>query len=136
MYIFVYGTLMQGYGNWNRYLRDRSQLITNGTLRGYKLFDSGFPVASISPDDCVYGQVFLIDAGREPSVVRDLDFLEGYHKDYHDGSMYHRIPVSIFGDDGTQYECETYRGNLRFWNNFEGMRDVSRDAENRYHWSR
>jgi gamma-glutamylcyclotransferase (GGCT)/AIG2-like uncharacterized protein YtfP len=136
MYAFVYGTLKQGYGNGERLLRGRSTFITNGTLQGYKLYDSGFPVSALSSGDSVFGEVFLIDGDKEASVLRSLDGLEGYVQEAPDISMYHRKTVTVFGDDEQTYECQTYIGNPKFWSDFKGMREIKKDDQARYFWSR
>lgn len=134
MYAFCYGTLKQGYGNGERLLSGRSTFIGNGLLHGYKLFDSGFPVATPSEGDSVSGEIFLIDDDKVTSVLRSLDNLEGYVQDHPEISMYHRVTVSVIGED-QEYECQTYKGNPSFWNNFRGMREVH-NAERIYTWSR
>jgi gamma-glutamylcyclotransferase (GGCT)/AIG2-like uncharacterized protein YtfP len=136
MYVFCYGTLKQGYGNGERLLSGRSTLVTTGTLQGYKLYDSGFPVSAPSGWDSVCGEVFLIDEDKEASVLRSLDGLEGYVQEAPDISMYHRKTVTVFGDDEQTYECQTYIGNPKFWSDFKSMREIKKDDKDRYFWSR
>lgn len=76
--IFVYGTLMAGYGN-NRIIQEGS-LITRATLKGLGMWDYGFfPVVSSKANSEVVGEVWEIDDDQ----LQHCDWLEGHPTFYH-----------------------------------------------------
>lgn len=88
-YVFVYGTLKRGYGNYDRILKNTSQFVGTATTCGrYDMLDSGFPVIMENPDGghVVRGDVFLV---HQIPVLDDLDRLEG------EGSMYDRKEIEV-----------------------------------------
>ena len=73
--VFVYGTLMRGYGN-NRLMKGQTYLGKGTTLPLYKLFAvGGFPGMKMPMYDgvAVEGEVWLVDDG----CLARLDSLEG-----------------------------------------------------------
>ena len=97
--VFVYGTLMGGFDRRHRAGIDtRMHLIGRGWISA-ALFDLGiFPAAIPSPDGCVWGEVYEMDA--DPSVMAKLDEIEGYRPSEPDTSLYTRAQVSVTFDDG------------------------------------
>lgn len=84
MKLFVYGTLMRGYGN-NRRLDGATFLGKAVTLKSYVLFNGGFPYAvPVSPDPQgfpllpVMGEVYEV----EDHHIEACDRLEG-HPDWY-----------------------------------------------------
>jgi gamma-glutamylcyclotransferase (GGCT)/AIG2-like uncharacterized protein YtfP len=138
MFVFVYGTLKRHYSN-NVCLRGAT-FVTTGVVRGYELFNSGFPVANKSSDTVITGEIWDIGDVSEKtgrSILWGLDGLEGYYEDDPDRSMYHRIEVEAFGDDGNKYNSGMYLGNPKFWRDFNGMKRCPFDENTRsYTWSR
>lgn len=138
MYVFVYGTLKTGHSNHG--ILSGSKFVSKATVRGYELYNTGFPVAAQNPETNITGEVFDIGDVMTPEaqkIVSRLDSLEGYHKENPHHSMYHRVPVIAYGDDQETYDVQMYRGNPEYWNGFKGMRkcDYDRD-ENSWTWSR
>lgn len=90
-YVFVYGTLKYGYGNWAWALSNEEYIGPDRTQDRYVLGDVGFPYAfpedyvkQYVPDDLllpVSGDVFLMS---DPIILAKLDGLEG------EGNLYHR----------------------------------------------
>lgn len=124
MYVTVYGTLKTGQGN-NRLLSN-SKFVTNCTVRGFKLYNCGFPVSAVSELDSIRGEVWDIggiDSATWSETLHNLDGLEGYYESerMRDRSMYWRQTVQAFGDDGNTYETEMYVGNPKFWRDYKGM---------------
>jgi len=105
-------------------------------VRGYKLYNSGFPVASESPEDCIRVEVFDIgDPQTEADAyvtLNRLDGLEGFRGNDNPSSMYFRHTVSVSTDNGT-LEADMYVGNPTFWRNFKGMSEVNKDDEGLYY---
>lgn len=135
MYIMVYGTLKSGHGN-NRLLNGRATLVTSATVRNFKLYDSGFPVAGRSDGETIVGEVWDIGdvaEGQGRDVLQSLDRLEGYRERDPDSSMYHRTLVVAHGADGNSYESGMYVGNPLFWREFRGMHECPK-INDEYVW--
>lgn len=118
MKVFVYGTLMSGYGN-NRLLRS-STFVNKHTVQDYKLYYAGFPVATHSEGDQISGEIW--DIGEDSDVIRSLDRLES------EGFMYNRVEI--------EPGLWMYVGNSQFWNNFSHREECLKDESGVYYWSR
>lgn len=76
--IFVYGTLRQGYWNWDRFLKDRS--VSRGLAKTNAKFVMciGGSIPWIVPDEAngvnIVGEVFDVE---DPRVAAAIDRLEG-----------------------------------------------------------
>ena len=89
--IFVYGTLLKGMGNHDRFCGDALTIesaVTTGRL--YHL-PYGFPAMFDSPDGQVFGEVMTFSDIE--SKKERLDYLEGYRPDGH--SHYLRIQKKV-----------------------------------------
>lgn len=139
MFISVYGTLKRGNNNHRILQSPNCKFVTEGVVRGYKLYDSGFPVSSESEGDCIRVEVFDIgDTDTEGDALvtlNRLDGLEGFRGNKNPSSMYFRHTVSVVTDNGT-VESQMYVGNPTFWREFQGMTEERQDDEGMYYWSR
>jgi len=99
--VFVYGTLMQGFGN-ERVISDFPHRNYPARIDNVEMYNvGGFP-ALLHGEHSYYGELVVFD----PSVDRDalyrsMDRLEGYHSDYPQGSMYIREPVTVCCEGST-----------------------------------
>lgn len=77
--IFVYGTLMKGFGNNEHVLYD-STFVKATKITGFEMFTNGaFPMLlESSTDKIIYGELWLINS----SAFRRCDGLEGYPSHY------------------------------------------------------
>lgn len=120
MKLAAYGTLKEGYGN-NRLLADAT-FVEERTIKGFKLFNSGFPVAAHSPDDSIIVEIY--DIGEVPnSTLRACDWLEN------EGRMYHRTEIN------EKEDIWMYVGHDDFWQ-FDTMTEVKPREDGVYEWSR
>lgn len=134
MLVAVYGTLKQGYGN-NRILQGgNASLLSEGIVRGFKLYDSGFPVAAHSENDSIKVEVWDVFDDSMRTLDR-LDSLEGHRGNDNPSSMYFREVVTVHTDNGT-LETQMYTGNPTFWRGFQGMRVEKQDETGTYYWDR
>lgn len=133
MLVAVYGTLKAGYGN-NRILQGNAHKIADGIVRGFKLYDSGFPVAAHSENDSTKVEVWDVWDNAIATLDR-LDSLEGHRGNDNPSSMYFREKVVVHTDSGTM-EANMYTGNPTFWRGFQGMRTERQDEAGIYYWSR
>lgn len=127
MLVFVYGTLKRGYGN-NRLLSE-STFIEEAVVRGFKAYNSGFPVSCHSENDRLKGEVWDIgDTDKDATAkrtLRNLDSLEG------EGTMY--IRKSIPTESGLTVDM--YVGGPHFWD-FDRMQECPTDDDGIYYWQR
>lgn len=136
MKVFVYGTLQRNQGN-NRRL-DGATFVREAFVEGFKLYHSGFPVASEAPNCVAKGEIWDIGEPDTPSarmILNGLDALEGYRVENLAGSMYHRKTVNTMCDE----QVDMYVGNPRTWRGFAGLRDCPHtevDGVEVYEWSR
>lgn len=90
-YVFVYGTLRHGQGNWDWALKNKSDMIGYAYTPGEMYTLGGFPGVILPTTDdrangkTVRGEVFACD----DETLRVLDRLEG------EGRMYHRRTVAV-----------------------------------------
>lgn len=95
-YLFVYGSLMSGFGN-HRFLHD-AKFISEARTKGL-MFDAGpFPMAITDPLSYIYGEVYKINE----DTLREIDYLEG-HPDF-----YRRHNVNVIKDDGEEIRAWCY----------------------------
>jgi len=106
---FVYGSLMQGFWNEEKYLKGkvirRVPGKTNGRL--YHIENKGFP-ALIEGMETVYGEVIWVKDFKE--VVCELDDMENFSESKKHKSQYVRVvqPVMM---NGQSIEAYIYRYN-------------------------
>lgn len=112
--VFVYGTLMQGYGNHRNYL-SQSEFLGKGEITGYALYAvSSFPGVVLEAGEKVKGEVYNVD---DPTLKR-LDSLEG------EGSLYLRKQVEVL------LNGQLVQGWAYLWNHeTEGSEKITYDAQ-------
>ena len=100
-WFFVYGSLMERYKNFNRFLNRKVQSVRLAYCQGFLYhLPIGFP-GLITLDDCQDLVVGELMSFRNPvKIMRALDQLEGYHPDNHQKSLYIRrkLPVIVESD--------------------------------------
>lgn len=103
MNIFVYGTLMEGFGNYNKCLKGRVLYRTGGETRG-KLYHlpAGYP-AMIEGDDIVKGEI--VDIKDED--IKFLDELEGYYGE-NKQNVYDRFIKEVKTEKNNNLLCWIY----------------------------
>jgi gamma-glutamylcyclotransferase (GGCT)/AIG2-like uncharacterized protein YtfP len=111
-FVFVYGTLKQGYGNHYRLLRGSEFFGQGTTASKFRMLDAGFPVL-IPDEECgkhVVGEVYRVDA----ATLARLDQLEG------EGHMYDRKTTTVelaplANGRAVIKDVDIYIGCPRFW---------------------
>ncbi len=84
-YVFVYGTLMEGQYNYQRYLYPEKP-IAHGCINGYIVLDLGAYPGIVQGQGTVKGEVFEIPCSKLP----ELDRLES------NGSLYDRVWTTVY----------------------------------------
>jgi len=102
--VFVYGTLMKGFGNHRRYLEGRISCITPGKTRGllYHL-PQGYP-ALLEGDEIVEGEIV---EPVDENLLESLDRLEDYSEG-RSNNLYVRVARNILEEDGKEVTCWVY----------------------------
>lgn len=94
--IFVYGTLLSGFGNHKRLLENKSTYLGTAEIKGKMFSMGGFPGVTEGEDD-IHGEVYEVN----DEVLKSLDRLEGHP------NFYKRTQVELTSDwEG--YEVEVY----------------------------
>lgn len=107
-YLFVYGTLMQGFENpFATKLRAGSDFVEKGCFLGNLYRVDWYPGAIYEPESktLVWGEVYrLFDFEK---LITELDMYEGLGED-ETTSQYLRRRVSVLLDNGQELICWTY----------------------------
>ena len=79
MKIIVYGTLMKGFYNYDRWMGN-AECINKIQLHGFKLFINGYPaiIQSNSQDDIVHAELYDITKDRFEAISA-MEIGAGYH---------------------------------------------------------
>lgn len=107
--IFVYGTLMKDFRNYNIYLKNKATSIAKAYIYGklYHLGNRNCP-AIIDGTDKVYGQVIEFDDDEKHSILNKIDKFEKYFFDS-DEIIYERTKVLVHYMNDTVEELSYYR---------------------------
>lgn len=107
--LFVYGTLMRGYGGeWSGRLADMADYVGEGTCPGRLWMVSWYPGMTEPADDAetVHGEVWAI---KDPQDAwPKLDEYEGIIPGSPDISRYRREKVEVSMADGGVRRCYAY----------------------------
>ena len=107
-YLFVYGTLLKTANHaMTDYLNRNSTYQGRGYIHGklYEVMRYPGVVASTSPDEKVFGEVYLLEKPQQ--VLRDLDHYEECVPGFPEPFEYIRKKVPVFLDES--------RGELEGW---------------------
>lgn len=133
MYVFVYGTLMRGFGNHRVMEQAKGKYVGRAKMFGKSMYDvGGFPVVVDGGGDIV-GEVYLLPENDieytnwynqkiryKPIAI--LDNLEGYSPDRpKDSNMYLRKKAKVQLENGMHLWVSYY-----YWNRgVGGMRKIN-----------
>lgn len=106
--VFVYGTLLPGFGNYQWNLAGNTLMEEKATMPG-KMYDymGSYPVVDINEPGTVKGAIIHIKPAVFQEVLANLDSLEGYVPGQKD-NMYERVVVNATAVGGSVVECYTY----------------------------
>lgn len=98
-YLFVYGTLMKGYG-LNSCLKD-TKFIGKATIKGYGLYSWRIPVLikSENPEEIVHGEIYEFDEYLVKLLLPEIDSIEG---------AYNRTEMEALTETGEILTVGTY----------------------------
>lgn len=111
--IFVYGTLREGFFNFDRILKGRTTDIKPATLEGYDMLNLGAFPGIITGDNVVHGELISINPNVYLQTLQILDKLEGYDPSQKGKSLYHREIQRVKLEDGTVADAYVYIYNRK-----------------------
>ncbi|MCT4663591.1 MAG: gamma-glutamylcyclotransferase [Tissierellales bacterium] len=102
--IFVYGSLMEGFFNYEIYLKGKVLNVEKGYMLGtlYHLKNKGYPGYVDCGNDRVYGEIITYDGGDE--TLASMDHLEGYSGFYDVKNSYNRKSIRVMNSE--TLECD------------------------------
>lgn len=125
---FVYGSLREGFFNYDKYLK--GQVLTNevATTKGelYHMQHKGYP-ALIDGDRNIEGEVITV---KNPEIlVKELDKMENFFGHNNENNEYDRVEKEVILADGTKEICYVYKYVEKEQNAFdENYKYVSIDS--------
>lgn len=108
-YVFVYGTLMKGQRNHERFLRDED-FVADGRIEGFRNYDLGSYSGIVYGNGQVAGELYFVD----DETLDSLDVLEG------EGDLYLRKCTEVFTNGRERVEAFVYVYNR----SYEGCREI------------
>lgn len=114
-YMFVYGSLMKNFYNYERYLQGFVGQNFKARVKGklYHLYKRGYP-ALINGEEFVYGEVFEINFSEEQ--LDRIDAMEGFIEENSIENEYNReiLDVEVFIEDKLEIrKAYVYKYNIR-----------------------
>lgn len=93
--IFVYGSLREGFDNYNKYLKGKVSNIRPGIVQGqlFHIADRGYP-ALLEGNNDVYGEIMTITKNYK-DVLQTLDELECFYGEGIISNEYNRKKVEV-----------------------------------------
>ncbi|MEG2354199.1 MAG: gamma-glutamylcyclotransferase family protein [Clostridium sp.] len=115
--IFVYGTLMEGFYNYNKYLRKKTKTIEKAYTSGklYQQFLESYP-SLLKGEDKIFGE--LIALNNFSQDIKVIDKLEGFLGEGNIKNTYNREIIVATLEDGTEEEAYIYFFNCKDENEF------------------
>ena len=127
--IFVYGSLMEGFFNYDKYLKGNVLTIEHGCIYGtlYHLHNKGYPGFINEGDDAVFGEIMTFEENKD--LLEALDKLEGYVGEFHNENAYNRCPIEVWeSQTQSKQELDVYVYNLESTKNREDQRLYIREG--------
>ncbi len=107
--LFVYGTLMKDFANFNKYLLNSTVDIKRAYVYGklYHLINKQCP-ALIEGTDKVFGEIITILDDELNTVVNSVDYMEKYFKGDRTNIVYTREETKVFYENGEKEVLGAY----------------------------
>lgn len=112
---FVYGTLLNGFNNYERYLKGKTIKEIPATTPGILGVYQGLPTM-LEGDGEVHGELMFIPNELYSSVLFNIDRLEGYSEGDATNSLYVRKTVRAIAETGELFDAWAY-----IWNMFKPL---------------
>ena len=95
--IFVYGSLREGFFNYNKYLDGKVLNKRDAKLENMRLYHmdyKGYP-AIIHGDETVLGEIITINESDYESTMKAVDEMEGFISENNPENEYHKIILEV-----------------------------------------
>ncbi len=95
--IFVYGSLREGFFNYEKYLAGKVAEIRDGKLKNMKLYHmdyKGYP-AITHGDETIIGEIMVINKDDYESAMKAIDKMEGFISDNNPENEYHKVILEV-----------------------------------------
>jgi len=118
-YLFVYGSLMEGFFNSEKALRGKVEKRIKAKTKGrlYHLANKGYP-AMVSGEDTVYGELLVIKDLDD--IFPILNEIENYFGENNPNNEYNRVVIEVETLDGKKELAYVYQYNDQ---NLENQKD-------------
>ena len=95
--LFVYGSLREGFFNYDKYLAGKVVEKKDAILENMRLYNmpyKGYP--AITPgNDKVLGEIMVINEEEYDETVKDMDEMEGFISENNPENEYHKIVLEV-----------------------------------------
>ena len=91
--LFVYGSLRQGFFNYEKYLEGKVVKKYEAKLENMKLFHmpyKGYP-AITKGEDIVFGEIMIINENDYDETIKAMDEMEGFISENNPENEYHKV---------------------------------------------
>lgn len=108
---FVYGSLRDGFYNYNKFLAGKIFKKKEGKLNNIRLYHmpyKGYP-AIVQGEDYVLGEIMVINKDDYDSTMKALDKMEGFISEGNSENEYHKMLLEVQDLENNQNElCYVY----------------------------
>lgn len=112
--IFVYGSLREGFFNYDRYLKGKVLKSIPAVLKGMELYHmpyKGYPAILPNENSEVFGEIMIIKDYAE--TIKAIDKMEGVIDYNHPENEYHKELLTVEHlNTGIKENCYVYFYNL------------------------
>lgn len=120
--IFVYGSLREGFYNYDKYLKEKITSIRQAKIDDmiiYHMPYKGYP-AMFNGDGTVYGEIIEIIPDIYDDVISAMDIMEGFISENNPKNEYHKKIMEVKDlNNGRKEYCYTYYYNHVIDDKFE-----------------
>ena len=95
--LFVYGSLREGFFNYDKYLAGKVVEKKDAILENMRLYHmpyKGYP-AITKGEDVVCGEIMVINESNYEETVKAMDKMEGFISDNNPENEYHKVILEV-----------------------------------------
>lgn len=95
--LFVYGSLREGFFNYDKYLAGKVSEKKDAKLENMKLYHmeyKGYP-AITHGDETIIGEIMTINEADYESTMKAMDKMEGFVSENNPENEYHRVILDV-----------------------------------------
>lgn len=95
--LFVYGSLREGFFNYDKYLDGKVEKIKKAKLNKMKLYHmpyKGYPAITYGEDE-VLGEIIVVKDEDYDSTIKAIDEMEGFKGEGNPENEYHKILLEV-----------------------------------------